>query len=109
LGGGIIVGGDSVLTLVNMTVSDNKAEGCCGGGIENEGRLTLTHSVVSRNSVVSRISGQSFGGGIFNGDELTLIDSTISNNSAVDGGGITNWVDLTLAGCTVSDNSAVNG
>jgi hypothetical protein len=95
-GGGIL--NDGNLTLTHSTVSANRApEG--GGGIRNggNGTLTLTHSAVSDNTA-------NYGGGISNdGGTLTLTNSTVSGNS---GGGISNGGTLTLTNSTVSGNSA---
>jgi hypothetical protein len=104
-GGGIFNEGD--LTLTNSTVSGNSAER--GGGIFNEGDLTLTNSTVSRNTAES-------GGGIRNGGTLTLVNSTVSHNTAVSGdgiyggaGGIYNQGTVMLINSTVSDNVAEVG
>ena len=71
-----------------------------GGGIINEGTLTLTKSVVSGNS-------DDFGGGIANTGVLTLNKSTVSGNLATTfGGGIHNHGMLTLNNSTVSGNSS---
>ncbi len=81
----------------------------CGGGIHNDGTLSLTNSTVSGNSAVS---GQ--GGGIYNSGTgtLTVTASTISGNSVTGigiGGGIENGGTLTVTASTVSGNSAPNG
>ena len=120
----------SSLTLENLTVryGDSSAS---GGGIRNEGTLTITHSAVSDNS-----ASASFGGGIYNSGTLTVTDSTISGNSAggvgggivndggtmtvtnsvisgnfagTDGGGIRNSDTLTIIDSTISGNSAGGG
>jgi hypothetical protein len=77
-GGGIYNDGD--ITLVGTTVSGNVSDGD-GGGIYSLGHAVLRNSTVSGNSAVG------FGGGIFNGEEriLTLLNlehSTIANNRA---------------------------
>jgi hypothetical protein len=82
--------------------------GSDGGGIYNEGTLTLTHSAVSGNAA------EGAGGGILNAGTLTLTQSTVSGNTAnVGGGGIFNirgWPTylgtLMLADSTVSGNTA---
>lgn len=57
-----------------------------GGGIDNDGNLTLTKSVVRGNT-----ADYDYGGGIYNDNVLTLNGSTVSDNSADgDGGGIYN-------------------
>jgi hypothetical protein len=91
------------LTLVNTTVSGNRARNG-GGGIVNEfGTLTLIDSTVSNNH-----AGDS-GGGVLNhgSGTLTLINSTVSGNTARGGGGIVNDGALTLLDSTVSGNNAM--
>src|SRR5207248_4498259 len=74
------------LTLINSTVSGNRADGS-GGGIfsSTSTTLTLINSTVSENLADT-------GGGISNdGGTLRLINSTISDNKAERlGGGILN-------------------
>jgi hypothetical protein len=74
------------LTVINSTFSNNSASGDQygeGGGIDNEGKLTVTHSTFLNNSVSSS-SATGFGGGIFNYSTGTLMvtDSIFSDNSA---------------------------
>ena len=97
-----ILGGASV-TMNNITVL-NGNNGGSGGGILNEGTLTLNRSVVSGNVVL--FYGR--GGGIQNAaGTLTLNDTTISGNSAYNGGGIANDQGVaTLNRSTISGNSA---
>jgi hypothetical protein len=78
-----------------------------GGGIFNQGRLTLTNSTVSDNTSTSA------GGGIYNSSlgTLTLTNSTVSGNGALSGkgGGISNEGRLTLTNSTVSYNYSQYG
>ena len=101
-GGGVYNQG--TLTLTGCTVSGNSAAD--GGGVYNETTLTLTGCTVSGNSAQE-------GGGGYNNNvgTLTLTGCTVSGNSAGDfGGGLENYRGtLTLTGCTVSGNSAVYG
>jgi hypothetical protein len=106
-GGGI--NNQGTLTLTDSTVSGNTATGpyAYGGGIGSYGTLTLTNSTVSGNTAGA-------GGGIWNKGTLTLTDSTVSDNSATGpfshgGGGI--WLEgtLTLINSTVSGNTADYG
>ena len=101
-GGGIL--NEGVLTLTNSRVSNNSAFEF-GGGILNVGELALTSSTVSGNNAGFD------GGGVENYGEVTLTNSTVSNNSASElGGGIDNWEGmLTLTSSTVSGNSAFYG
>ena len=97
-GGGILNNG--TLTVTNSTLSDNSASN--GGGIMTNGPLTVTNSILSGNSVTSE------GGGIYNnGSTATLTNSTLSGNSAFSqGGGISNFGTVTLTNSTLSNNSA---
>ena len=112
--GVFFVPADKVVELRGVTVSGGRAErGNVGGGIHNQGTLTLTNSTVSGNTT------ESFGGGILNEGRgfaqgtLTLTNSTVSGNTAVGayaaGGGITNFGTLTLINSTVSGNTAPSG
>ncbi len=97
-GGGIR--NDGTLTVTNSTVSGNTAESF-GGGIWNNGMLstlTITDSTVSGNTASS-------GGGIYNDGRLTMTDSTVSGNTVTDfGGGIRNVGTMTVTDSTVSGN-----
>jgi hypothetical protein len=99
-GGGILNNG--TLTVTNCVVTKNSAPGYdAGGGINNVGSLTVTNSVVSDNTAA-------FGGGINNSGTLVLKGSTITGNSATfDGGGGINGYngEINLADCVVSGNS----
>jgi hypothetical protein len=107
-GGGIL--NDGTLTVSNCTISGNSGTGSVnneGGGITNFGTLTLSSSTVSGNSAA-------LGGGILNGDgnTLTVTNSTFSGNSATaKGGGIYNLVGgtLTVTSSTFFGNSGGEG
>ncbi len=81
------------VTLKNLTLRNGKAtDGKGGGGILNEGFLTLDHVFVTSN-----LAATGGGGGLLNNvttasssDTLTIIDSTFSGNTATgaDGGGL---------------------
>ncbi|MBW6466582.1 MAG: hypothetical protein K0B06_08775 [Brevefilum sp.] len=75
-----------------------------GGGIRNQGNLTITKSIISDNKAT-------YGGGIWNfgTGNVTLVDSTLSNNKATyAGGGIWSNTDLTVMNTVVSDNDAAS-
>lgn len=63
-----------------------------GGGIRNDGTLTLSHAVVSDNDVIGRpgfgAPVDAFGGGVFNGGRLTVQDTVFVGNRATGGDGI---------------------
>jgi hypothetical protein len=97
-----------------VSANDAPSGGPSGGGIYNQGTLTLRDSSVTDNHTVAH------GGGIFNGSTgtTTLRKSTVSANSVApagffpdppSGGGIYNQGDLTLRSSTVSGNSAPTG
>jgi len=97
-GGGIC--NDGVITINNSTISSNSANE--GGGIFNSGTVTVNNSTISSNSTFF-----GYGGGIYSFGPLTINNSAISNNSSYyDGGGIRNFDALTLNNSTVSDNTA---
>ena len=94
-GGGIE--NDGTLTITDSAISGNTAT--YSGGIENRGTLTITDSAISGNTADS-------GGGIENDGTLTITNSTISGNTAHFGGGIYNDGTLTLTNSTISGNTA---
>ncbi|MCL2347585.1 MAG: right-handed parallel beta-helix repeat-containing protein [Planctomycetaceae bacterium] len=75
-----------------------------GGGIYNEGTLTITNCMITGNTAF-------LGGGIYGGGNgiLMVIDSVISENTADhSGGGIYTYPDnkLIVTNCVISDNTA---
>jgi hypothetical protein len=81
-GGGIF--NDGTLTVTNSTISDNSATGFGnngGGGIFNDGTLMVTNSTISGNSSSNLGGGIKTSGGS-QGGTLTVTNSTISGNSA---------------------------
>ena len=102
-GGGIY--NDGTLSLSDSTVSGNSAGfNNSGGGIYNDhsASATLTNSTVTGNST------DIYGGGIYNDGTLTLTNSTVSlNGTGQVGGGIFNDQSgsATLTNSTVSGNS----
>jgi CSLREA domain-containing protein len=73
------------VTFENLSIVDGYASGD-GGGIYNNGTLTISNSSLSGNSV-SQVGGLSGGGGIYNRGTLTIAKSTLSINHAESGGG----------------------
>jgi hypothetical protein len=94
----------AAVTMQKLTIRHGRASGDFGGGLYNEGTLTLTNSTIRDNSA------HYTGGGVFNDGTLTLLNSTVRSNTAyrVGGGGLFNYYGrtLTLTNSTVSDNSA---
>ena len=100
------VRGGAKLTLNNLTVANGN--GASGGGIYNNGTLTVANSTLSGNSAPS-VSNS--GGGILNNNgTLTVTNSTLSGNSAnYAGGGILNMGGMvTVTNSTLSGNSVTD-
>ncbi len=105
-GGSAVTGGgllnDGTLTLTDCTISGNSAADD-GGGLTNFGTVTLTGCSLSGND------GAGSGGGLQNDGTATLTNCTLSGNSANVGGGLFNYQTgstATLTNCTVSGNFA---
>src|SRR5262249_39886512 len=110
LGGGITNAIAAVLMVSGCTISNNPGE--FGGGIFNEGTLTVTGSTLSGNSATAE------GGGIWNTGLATVSGTTISGNSAPSGGGIMTFgvvantgvvARMTVSDSTLISNSATYG
>jgi hypothetical protein len=107
-GGGI--GNEGNLTIQNSVIRDNVVESGTGGGVRHEeGTLLVDRSTISGNTADR-------GGGISSFIELansttTIINSTISGNAAASyGGGVRNGYGLTaIAYSTITQNSAPQG
>jgi hypothetical protein len=95
-GGGIWNDGD--LTIENSTITGNR--GTPSGGIYNTGSLLVDQSIVSRNQC------NGCGAGIQNdGGFLTVRDSSVMGNNGFPYGGIANWRGITeISGSTIADN-----
>jgi hypothetical protein len=70
-----------------------------GGGILNEGKLSVSNVALYGNSAAE-------GGGIYNSGTLEVTNSTLTGNSASDSGGICNVGTMEVTNSTVSGNSA---
>ena len=98
LGGAIYNTDTGTLTITSSTFSANSADGE-GGTILNEGRTTVTNSIVSGNH----------NAGIVNIGTLTVTDSTFSGNRGSSGGAIYSGVELTVTNSTFTANRANQG
>jgi hypothetical protein len=129
----------SAVTLSGLTIANGRSVGLFGfgGGISNEGDLTVTDCVLANNHaeleggaianfggslVVSQslLSGNTtdvdgVGAGISNvGDDnvtgtVLIIESTVTGNSAGFGGAVSNLDTMTIVRSTLSSNDAVYG
>ena len=83
-GGGLFVDSGSSAIISNTRLLNN--EGGHGGGLENVGTTTVTHSLIEGNSVTGS------GGGLWNlGGTVVLRRTTVRNNTAYEGGGINSY------------------
>lgn len=94
--------------LSDVTITNGSAPNTgigSGGGVFNEGTLTLERCVVTGNSAAYS------GGGIVNyvNGTMYLGDSTVSANTADQAAGIENDGLMVMSGCTVSGNNAGSG
>jgi hypothetical protein len=96
------------VTISGMTIADGSAG--VGGGINNDGALTVANCTFCGNTAHSTVANGA-GGGIANGATLTVTDSALSGNAAdFAGGGIwNNGGTLTITGSSLSGNSARAG
>ncbi len=104
--GVFLVNGGVNATIVGMTISHG-APNSNGGGIDNEGTLTVSNSAIADNSV----GYNHVGGGIFNDSDgtLTVSNCTITNSSGYSGGGIDNAGTLTVSDSIFADNTSFSG
>ena len=96
-GGGIY--NDGTLTITNC-VFTNHTSGSDGGGIANPGILTVTNSTIEDNSAP-------FGGGIYNEGTLNVTGSTIESNTANSSGGYGGGIDSSDGGVTTLTSTAI--
>jgi hypothetical protein len=119
----------NIVTLKGMTIQDGDASADYGGGILNDGTLTVDHCDINHNNArygggiyndgvmtidKSNINGNkalSYGGGIYNDDGVMTIDSSnINDNIARLGGGIYNsfYSDMTIDSSNINGNKALS-
>ena len=104
-------GGISVL-LRDLTITGGSADGSSGGGIWNNGNLTLRNVEVRGNESLDAVIGG--GGGIWNNDgaTVTVVDSRIVNNRTTGsgtGGGLRNRATATVIRTLVQGNRSRDG
>lgn len=116
----------SNVNMSDLTITQGRIFGNGGGGVLNNGNLTLTNTVLNantsntgsglsnfgnaiiNNSAITNNTGD-LGGGLYNNsNSLTVINSTLSGNSAASyGGGICNNTGITkIINSTIFNNSA---
>ncbi|MGB3298108.1 MAG: DUF4114 domain-containing protein [Phormidesmis sp.] len=104
-GGGVYNRAGRKLSLENVIVRNNRAADD-GGGIRNDGVLSVVNSAIANNQSVGS-SQTSGGGGLINtaNASATILNSTFSHNQARNGGGIRNDGTLRLINATLSRNT----
>ena len=135
----MVVNGGATLTLQFLTMEEGNETGATnskglGGGIYNNGTLTVTNCTLSGNQVTGGagidndppegVGGPGQGGAIYNLGTLTIANSTFSGNQATggegvsdflalggpgEGGAILNFGMLTVTNSTFSGNQAAGG
>jgi parallel beta-helix repeat protein len=104
-----------VVTIAGLSIVNGRAlhgdgfEDNLGGGIFNEGSLTVSNCIIACNTAPTEGDNYGFGGGIFTLGPLTVLNSTIRGNEATYGGGgiCTLYSDnVRIEGCTISGNFA---
>jgi hypothetical protein len=100
--------GDRII-LSRVTVRNGRFR--VGGGISNNGTLTINNSTLSGNIAYSSGHLPGLGGGVYNVGTLAINNSTVSGNIAAGnyaglGGGIYNGGTLTINDSTLSGNAA---
>ncbi|MFP3852887.1 MAG: choice-of-anchor Q domain-containing protein, partial [Anaerolineales bacterium] len=104
-GGGIFLGEETELTLVNSDLSFNRTQGD-GGAIFAAERSTLS---VDSDSILrgNEVAGGFSGGAIHSRGEARIAGTIAANQSAGDGGGINNGGVMEIRGAQLTGNSAV--
>ena len=111
-GGGLANEEGGTTNLTNVNIAGNTADDR-GGGISNQGTLTMTGGSITNNTSNDRTAREG-GGGVFNdfNGTATLTNVTISGNKALvkGGGGVCNYGTITLNNCIITSNRAqLNG
>lgn len=108
LGSTVTVPGGVVAKLDGLTITGGYVDLSTqwGGGIHNDGSLTLSNGVVTANNA-SNVRG----GAVSNDGTMNIVDSTLSQNASNYGGAIVNYAPgiLTVSNTTISRNTATVG
>ena len=115
-GGGIYNSGPCNLTMTGCQITGNSTQDAIGGGgVYNDGFLTMTDCVVTDNVATEPAPGTGHGGGIYNNStgEMEMTRCTVSGNQALGtdaasarGGGVYNRGLLEAVDSTIESNVA---
>ncbi len=100
-GGAVEVKSGAVVTLTQVSILDSHAD-VVGGGVFNQGTMTILDSTFSGNN------SESTGGGIYNASEMIVQNSTLNGNTARRGGGLHTDGNMTIVNSTIYNNSALS-
>ena len=95
--GGVITGGKG--TSISF---DPEATFCYGGGVYNDGTVTVYGGTIAGSSA-------DFGGGVCNNGNFKLLNGRIADNTAGSGGGVYNESSLMITSGIIDGNSAGSG
>jgi hypothetical protein len=116
------IGASATVSILGLTIADgtdSKGMFAFGGGIYNQGTLTISYSVIAGNSAAAgaaHFTATASGGGIYNRGTMTVTNSALSGNSARgqstqssgagSGGAIYNQGTLSITNSTLTGNWA---
>ena len=97
------------VSISDLTVQHGQSGANSGGGIRNEGTLTISGVNIISNSAGNGATGE--GGGIYNGSGavLSVTDTTFANNDGIHGGALSNFGNATITSTTIDRNHAIGG
>jgi hypothetical protein len=99
--------------LSGLTIKDGNGQcddphsGCDGGGVLNEGQLTILDCCITNSRVVGIAIAA--GGGISSTGSLTMSNVAVVNNSAYTTGGIKSIGNLNMTNCSIVGNGSHQG
>lgn len=99
----------AVVNISDVTIRYGETGGGNGGGIFNEGLLTISGANIIVNSAGDGNTGE--GGGIYNasGSTLYVYDTLFGGNSGLHGGALSNFGMANIIGTTMTNNIADGG
>jgi CSLREA domain-containing protein len=109
-GGGISISAGAELTVVDASIEFNTATTGNGGGVFNNGHLTIENTVVANNGAPAAFPNGS-GGGVYTANFSVIVDSTIGPNNTAGsrGGGVFGVGETDINASLVVGNAAPDG